>query len=234
MKKFLASLLISAFLFPLALFAQPSKYVKLGVNYSSFRTEGGKSKPGLTFGVGKNCYPIQNFRGSWGIEVGYTKEKILLEHKTWPTNFFPPYSGVVNGGFEVSLSYLDLSMYLGYFLNAQKAVNFEVFVGPSLSLPVGNSTKGTDSEIIYLAPDEISRFDFDFYHYDADPGPALLPFMERGMNLNTSMIVGTKLHWKHVHLSLSYSRAISKTEGIISLTLFDKIDRFSVSVGIDF
>lgn len=233
MKMFLASLLSAAFLCPAMLFAQPSNYLKLGVNYSSLRTEGGKSEPGLTLGFGKNYYPIRNFRGLLGFEVGYAREKILLEDKTWPTSFFPPYSGVVKGGFEISLSYLDLSLLLGYLLNAGKTVDFEFFVGPSLSLPVGNSTKGTGSETIYLAPEEISRFDFDFYHYDADPGPALLPFIERGMNLKTSMIVGTKLYWKRVHLSLSYSRAISKTEGIISLTLFDKIDRFSVTVGID-
>ena len=37
-----------------------------------------------------------------------------------------------------------------------------------------------------------------------------------------------------MHLSLSYSKAFSKTEGIISLTLFDKIDSFTILVGVNF
>ncbi|MGH7491948.1 MAG: hypothetical protein ACREOO_06095 [bacterium] len=233
MKKPLLWLFVSTILMPLSLFAQPSKYLKLGVNYSSFRTEGGKSEPGLTLGFGKKHNPIQDFDGFWGFELGYARERILLEDKTWPTSFFPPYSGVVNGGFEVSLSYFDLSLYLGYLLKAKKIVSLEFFVGPSLSIPVGNGTKETGSKIIYLDPEEIAGYDFDYYHYDADPGEGL-PFIERGMNLKTSMIVGAKLHWRNFHLSLNYFRAFNKTEGIISLTLFDKIDRLSLSGGVDF
>lgn len=227
-------LFVTGMFTPLSLFSQPSRYVKLGVNYSSFRTEGGKSKPGLNLGFGKKYYPIQNFDGFWGFELGYARERILLEDKTWPTSFDPPYSGVVIGGFEISLSYLDLSLYLGYLLNATKMVDLEFFIGPSLSIPVGNSTKGTGSKTMYLDPEEISDYEFDFYFYDADPGEPLLPFIERGMNAIKSMVIGTKLHWRRIHLSLSYSRAFSKTEGIISLTLFDKIDRLSLSVGLDF
>jgi len=233
-KKLILCSLASTLLTPLLLFAQPTKYVKLGINYASLRTEGGKSEAGLNLGFGKKYYPIEKFNGFWGLELGYAQERVLIKDKTWPTSFHPPYSGVVIGGFEISLSYLDLSLYLGYLLNATKTVDLEFFVGPSLSIPVGNNTKGTGSKTIYLDPEEFCDYEFDFYFYDADPGEPLLPFIERGMNAVTNIIIGTKLHWRRVHLSLSYSRAFNKTEGIISLTLFDKIDRLSLSAGIDF
>jgi hypothetical protein len=195
--------------------AQHSKYLKVGVNYASFRTEGGKSQPGLSFGFGKKYYPLQNFGGHWGFELGYAREKILLEDKTWPTSFFPPYSGVEKGGFNISLGYLDLSLHIGYLLNVKKMVGLEFYIGPSLSIPIDNNTKVTGSETIYLDPKEISDDDFDFKRYDADPGPALLPFIERGMNFNTNMIVGTALHWKYIHLSLSYSGRLAKPKVLL-------------------
>ena len=96
-KSSMICLLALMFLAPLSLIAQPSKYVKLGVNYSSFRTEGGKSQPGVSLSIGKKHYPIQKFNGFWGFELGYARERILLEDKTWPTSFAPPYSGIVIG-----------------------------------------------------------------------------------------------------------------------------------------
>ena len=96
------------------LFAQPTKYLKLGVNYSFFRTEGGKSEPGLTIAFGKNYYPIQNLSGFLGIGIGYVQKKAKLENKTWPTDFDPTFSNVEIGDLQYQIRYIEIPINIGY------------------------------------------------------------------------------------------------------------------------
>lgn len=219
---------------PQALSAQKSRYVKTGVNYSTFRTKGGKSQPGIVIGAGKKFYPIHKFNGFWGVELGFVNERIRIKDKTWPTNFHPPYSGITRGGFEVHLNYIDFSILFGFKALNLGLVDAELFLGPCLAIPVKNNTKVTGTTIIYLDPEQMKNYEFDYLHYDADPGDPLLPFIERGMNINKSLSFGAKLYWKNLHLTLNYVRSFSKTEGIIGLTLFDYLDKFMISFGADF
>jgi hypothetical protein len=55
--------LFMIFLLPVALQAQSPTYIKLGVNFSSFRIEEGKSKPGICLAIGKDFYPLHSFNG---------------------------------------------------------------------------------------------------------------------------------------------------------------------------
>jgi hypothetical protein len=106
MKKFLASLFIGAFLFPPLLFAQPSKYLKLGANYSSFRTE--KSESGLTFGFGKDFYPSRSFNGFFGFDLSYVTKNLKLENKIWPPGFDLKDSNVSVGDIPLDRSYRNI------------------------------------------------------------------------------------------------------------------------------
>jgi len=213
--------------------AESRTYLKLGANYSTFRTQEGESKPGLSFGIGRRYYAPYNSKSFLGGELSFNEERILIEDRTWPMGEYRHFSGVITGDFDIDLSYTDITIYLGYSIKILKSLDLEFSIGPSLSIPVENNTKRTVTKQEFFEQ-EISDYDYDFYHYDSDPGPTLIPFMVRGMDLNAGIIIKTALHWKCLDLSLNYFRVLSEPKNLIGLTLFDEIDRLSLSVGVDF
>jgi len=226
-------LLVLALLFPILLHAECRTYINLGANYSTFRTQEGESKPGLSVGIGRRYYAPYNSKSFLGGELSFNEEKILVENITWPMGEYRHFSGVITGDYDIDLNYFDISLYLGYRLKILKSSDLEFSVGPSLSIPVDNNTKRTVTKEEFFEQ-EISDYDYDYYHYDADPGPTLIPFMERGMDPNAGINMKITLCWNYLHFTLDHFRALTTTKKIIGLTLFDKIDWMSLLIGISF
>ena len=220
MKKLMVCLLALMFLAPLSLFAQPSKYVKLGVNYSSFRTEGGKSEPGLTFGVGKDFYSTQTSNGFVGFEVNYTRKKVILENKTWPSGFNPDDSDVVIGDIRTDISFIDIPFRIGYKLPIKKQnISMQVLSGFAVSLPIKDHSGGTINDIIFFYSNEKGVFEFDYVRWT-----------DKSTSVSVNIQFGARICANSIGLDVMYLHAITNTEGFVVQTISDKIDTFKVAL----
>lgn len=218
MKKLLAPLFIGAFLFPPLLLAQPSNYLKLGINYSSLRTEGGKSGPGLTLGVGKDFYPIRSFNGFFGLNLSYVTKKLKLENKTWPTNMQLEWSDVEVGDIPLDRSYLELHTKLGYsFPLSHNKAAIELFAGPLLSFPIKYSSRFLSDSTIFLEPDERGKYEFDYLRCESEGADEFLYWF-----------MGIAVVYKSFGIEIRYDRAASSQECIRGLTINDALDSFHV------
>lgn len=224
MKKLILGLCVSTLLPPLLVFAQPTKYVKLGVNYSSFRTEDGKSEPGLTFGVGKDFYPIRSFNGFLGLEVNYTRRRVTLENKATPTSFDPRYADVVIEDINASIAYLDMLLKVGYIpLKKNDKYSLQTFGGFGISFPIKNHTELNEKAIIFLGPNEKGKFEFDYVigNYES-------------INTSTNLLVGMAIDYEPFMLYVNFNRALNKTRGFTNLSVKDAIDSFCMSLAYSF
>lgn len=219
MKKFFALLFIGAFLCPLLLFAQPSNYLKLGLNYSSLRTEGGKSEPGLTLGVGKNFYPIRSFNGFLGLNLGYVTKRLKLENKTWPTGLNPNDSNVSVGDVLLDRSYLEFFAEVGYsFSLPYKKTRIDIFTGPMFSFPIKYLSRSLSDSTIFLDPDERGKYEFDYLLCESEGADKILHWF-----------MGVAVGYKSIGIEIRYDRA-SRQNCIRGLTIDDALDSFHVMV----
>lgn len=217
MRKFLAPLFISAFLFPPLLFAQPSTYLKLGVNYSYLRTEEGKNEPGLTVGLGKDFYPIRSFNGFFGLSSSYVIKKLKLEDKTWPTNMQPEWSDVEVGNVPLDRSYLEFHTKLGYrFSLLYNKATIGLFAGPLLSFPIKYSSRFLSDSTIFLDPDERGKYEFDYLRCESEGADKILHWF-----------MGITVTYKSFGIETRYDRA-SRQKCIRGLTINDALDSFHV------
>ena len=220
MKKMMFCLFVMIFLSPHLVFAQPSNYVEFGVNYSSFRTEGGKSEPGLTIGFGKNYYPIQNFNGFFGFDVRYVRKRILLENKRWPSGFDPSNADLMIGDIKSDISFLDLPIRFGYSVQIRKSFNISLQTGASLSIPIKNHTKLKSLKIIQLGSEERGSVEFDYILWDI-----------HGVKGSIDLQYSIALIFRSAVLRFFYSHALTATEGFTDLMISDKLDSFHISFG---
>lgn len=219
MKKFFALLFVGAFLCPLLLFAQPSNYLKLGLNYSSLRTEGGKSEPGLTLGVGKDFCPIRSFNGFLGFNISYATKKLKLENKTWPTDIDPKFSDVRVGDIPLHRSYVEIHPKFGYgFLLSKTKVAMKLFAGPSLSFPIKYLSRFLADSTIFLSPDERGKYEFDYLRCESEGADKILHWF-----------MGIAVVYKSLGVEIRYDRA-SRQNCIRGLTINDALDSFHVMV----
>ena len=200
-----------------SLFAQPTKYLKLGVNYSFFRTEGGKSEPGLAFGVDKDFYPIRSFNGFFGFELGYAIKKFKLQNKTWPTDFYQPeLSDVMIGDIPLDRSYIEFHTKIGYnFPGFRNKVAITLFGGPFFSFPIKYLQRFVADTTIELSPDEKGKYKFDYLRCESD-----------GVDRILNWFVGIAVFYKSIGIDICYNRG-SRTGCIRGLTIDDALDSFS-------
>ncbi|MCA9732717.1 hypothetical protein KC799_11350 [candidate division KSB1 bacterium] len=213
MKKLMVGLFVTILLTPFFVSAQPSKYVKLGVNYSSFRTEGGKSGPGLTLGLGKDIYPIRPFNGFWGFDVSYVTKKMKLENKTWPTGWNPDDSDVRIGDIPLDRSYLEIQTKLGYNISISHIeTNVHLFAGPSLSFPIKYLSRFLADSTIFLEPDERGKYEFDYLRCESEGADKILRWF-----------MGVAVMYRDLGIEIRYDRAL-RQKCIRGLTVNDAQD----------
>lgn len=218
MRRQLVLLLIAILLSAFPVKARSLTSLKLGANISSFRTEAGKSKPGLCFGFGKEFYPIRSCNGFFGFGLDYQQKKYILENRTWPGGMDPNDSDIIMGDINVNISYIEIPLKFGYSVHINNRYTSSIYAGYSLSIPLKNHTKVSNRKSILLGPDERGSYEFDYIREDWDHAMAL-----------TNSYVGVRLSYKRFAIIISYARALSNTEGITNLTVRDKIDTFEIS-----
>jgi hypothetical protein len=218
-----------------SLFARPSRYFKLGLNYSSFRTDEEKSQPGIIFGCGKDFYPIRSFNGFYGFEVGYSGKRLTLENKDWPTHFDTIFTDVSVGDLRVSLGYLEILLRMGYMLRISCGTDLIFYVGPSLLLPVYNGSNIREKRIFALSREQMEKYKFDYCRvYLDEEGRPYLPFTDPEIPIGRNLNFGFRLNWKKIFLDFSYCRASNATRAFESLSVKDKLDSFQSSIGVAF
>ena len=201
--------------------ARTLKYVELGINQSKFRNEACKSKIGPSFGIGLDYYPINSLGAFVGSGLLYQNKKLLVEDRTWPIDIDPRSSNqVVTGDLDISISYLEIPLKIGYSIIIKNQFSSSIFTGYSLSIPVKDHTKVWERDIRELAPDERGTYDFDYVFLD-----------EAGVagNLSTNYHIDLRLGFNRFIIFLSYVRALSSTDDILGWTIHDKIDTFRIS-----
>ncbi len=197
--------------------------IEIGVNYSSLRTEGGTSKPGLCFGVGRDIYPFRSFNGYIGFGLSYVRRTVRLENKTWPSGFYTDDSDIVYGDIIIDESYLDLPVKLGYHFNKSKSISINIYTSLTLSIPIKNHTIYQTNKIVYLTPDEKGTFYFDYYKTD-----------ETYLDKFTNAQIGFILFFKKVGLGCRYEKALTETDCTGFVLIKDKIDSFQIMVHVYF
>lgn len=223
-------ILIFFLLFVSAYPSEKTRHIRYGNTFASFRNVNSKSLNAFHFSYGKDIRP-EDDTGFWGYDLNFSKESIAIKNITWPSNMYPPYEGVVKGGYNISISYVDFLFKIGKSLRLSESSRFKLYLGSSLSIPVSKEINQTSRTSWDLGPNE--HFDFDYLRYDADPGENIIPFMERAMNLKLSVVAGTSFYWRFIHFDVCYWRALNKSGDLLGLTLFDKIDRFILRVGVN-
>lgn len=217
------SFFIIIFLLPCLSDAQSPTYLKVGINHSSFRTEGGKGQIGSYIGIGKEYYPIKTFNGFLGIDLTNIRKKIDVVNKSWPAGFDPTDSDVVIGDIHISIEYLEIPIKAGYSIPINDRSSLSFFTGYAISIPIKNHTSGKQNEIIHLSPDERGKYIFDYVRWD-----------DVKINTSRNFQFGARFVYKPIVLEASYSRALQKTEGFSILIIRDKLDSYQVAVGYTF
>ncbi len=210
--------------------AERTQHIRYGNTFASFRNENGKSLKAVHFSYSKDIRPKED-TGFWGYELNFSKENIAIENITWPTNMYPPYEGVTQGGFKISISYIEFLFKIGKSLQLAQKSRFKIYLGSTVSIPVSKKINQASRSSRDLRPNE--HFDFDYVRYDADPGYSPIPFMQRGMNVKFCAAAGTSFYWRFIHFDICYWRALNESGDLLGLTLFDKIDRFIFRAGIN-
>lgn len=221
MKMPILCLFVSTLLTPLLIFAQPTKYVKLGVNYSSFRTEGGKSEPGLAVGFDRNYYLMQSLNGFWGFGISYVQKKAKLKNKTWPTDFDPTFSNVEIGELQYQIGYLEIPLNIGYdIIRKNNRIFLRAYTGSSLSIPIHKNSAATSRALI-LEPDQKGKFKFDYLRWDGVGALSTL-----AVNLHADVV----FYYGRFGIDFHYSRAFSEIKPSGALTVQHKLDSIQITL----
>ena len=197
--------------------------IEIGVNYSSLRTEGGTSKPGLCFGVGRDIYPFRSFNGYIGFGLSYVRRTVRLENKTWPSDFDYNWADIEYGNITISDSYLILPVKLGYHFYKNNKVSINVYISLSRCIPIMDHKRYDHIKTVYLTHEEKGTLDFDYGKAD---GP--------NRTASTCAEIGFILFFKKVGLGCRYEKALSETDCTGFVLRKDNIDSFQVMVHVYF
>lgn len=223
MKKISLFFLIILFLLPLSVDAKISKYVGVGVTRASLRTEGGKSEWGKFVGLGLEY--SSDYSVLVAIEAAYATKEATLENKTWPGSSFLPVSYVSVGDIPIDGSYLEISATIGYRLPIFcNRAYVKLFAGPTLSRQLKYLGKIRIHSGIYLNPDEIDKYKFDYLRAES----------EGAVNTSINSMVGGAISYKALRLEARYSRSYTKRNYMLGLRINDEIESFSILLGYTF
>lgn len=224
MKVKISIVLLFLLAIPLTTEAKFSKYVGVGLNRSSFRTEECKSLIGASVELGLDYYPVKSFGGFIGSGILYQNKRVFLENRTWPSHLDPKHSfEVKSGDFNVTVSYLELPLEIGYSFKFTTQFLFSIFSGYSLAIPLKDHTKTQNRKIRPLMPDEFGVFEFDYRLTD-----------ESGVPVSINQDIGCQFSYSQYFLIISYAKSLSSTKSLEGKSVDDKIDSFKISFAYQF
>jgi len=209
---------------PLSTEAKFSKYVGVGLNRASFRTEECKALWGPSLEIGLDYYPVKSFGGFIGSGLMYQNKKLFMENRTWASAWPSEYSEWVwSGDFDVSISYLEIPLQIGYSIKINDGFSASIFSGYSLAIPLKDHTRTKNRKVTPLMPNEIGAFDFDYFLTD-----------ESGVPCSINHHIGCQLSYYQYILIISYAKGLSSTKSLEGKSVDDKIDAFKISIAYRF
>jgi len=224
MKAKIPIVLLFLWAIPLTAEAKFSKYVGVGLNRSSFRTEECKSLIGASIELGLDYYPVKSFGAFIGSGIIYLNRRSFLENRTWPSALNLNFSEEVRTGeIKVNIAYLEIPLHIGYSIKIRDNLICGIFSGYSLSLPSVDHSKSKINSVRKLKPYEFGKVDYDYVLVD-DPS----------MGLSNNYIIGFRTTCNHYSLLLCYLKALSTTKSISGKSLHDKINTLKISVAYKF
>jgi hypothetical protein len=195
------------------------KYVEIGINQTKFRKEVCKSKIGPSFGMSVDYYPMNAFGAFIGSGLLYQNKRLLVKDRTWPSALDPRWaSWIITGDFDISISYLEIPLHLGYSIRLNGQISSHIFTGYSFSIPIKDHTKVRETAIRELAPDEQGTYDFDYVLVD-----------ESGVSYSKNFYIGFRLAYNRFALLFNYVKALSLTKDMLGISIHGKIDSFRTS-----
>jgi hypothetical protein len=171
-KKLILCLLVSTLLTSFSLFAQPSKYVKLGGNYSYLK-EPSYGEPGgsYLYGIGKDwqLYRWIQLRTELLISHSSTLLKDRSVHTLDPYESFPylPNEPRTISYFDIDihLRYLEIPLLLRVERSLRKSLSIGLEIGYSLKFPLKDASQNTvlrRIKSIDLTDEQRQNFRFDY------------------------------------------------------------------------
>jgi len=199
-------------LLPFSAIAKTTKYFGIGKTRATLRTEKGKSEWGRFVGLG-----VEYSRPSFlllAIEAAYTTKTVILENKSWPSNFGVDHSGKHIGDVPIDGSYFEIATKGGYhFQIFGKLASVKLFVGPAIS-----------TRIRYL-----SSFRANIHlDYDPEKGPYEFDYLrcesEGVSGTSIDSIFGVDISYKAIGVEIRYARSLTERKCLRGLTINDKLD----------
>jgi hypothetical protein len=197
--------------------AETNKYITLGTNLSTLRSQGGKSEWGKFIGFGlkysKQTSLFLAFEGA------YATKKFTLENISWQSDSELYNSGKNIGDITSYGSFFELTTKVGYHLpKIHKQVSIELFLGPTISFHYRYTGKAKVHEHLWY-DDEKGPHEFYYIHCENE---GLVP------NISIDGTVGAFISYKAFGIEIRYARSSEERTCIGGLTINGKWDSFYI------
>ena len=220
MAKKIILLVICQILLSSNLIAKPSSFLRFGTNISKFRTENGKSKPGISFGFG-NEFPVSVFpNGFWGFTLCLNNKIIYLEKRTWKIYPHETNSQIGLGDIDVNILYLELPIIIGRSIAKKDGSSLNIYTGFEVSVPIKNNTRITNQ---IFSQDNLTN---GGKNYD------YIPVDENYITPTTGLLLGASLSSEKISFIVNSAWGLVNTTGFTNLNVKDKIDTFELLLAI--
>ncbi len=197
--------------------AETNKYITLGTNLSTLRSQGGKSELGKFLGFG-----IEYSKQSslfFAFECAYATKKFTLENISWPSDSELYNSGKTIGDFFYNGSFLELSTKFGYhFPKIQKQISIKLFTGPAISFHYSYSCQVKEHKHLWY-DEEKGPYEFDYITCDSE---GMVP------DISIDGTIGAIISYKAFGVEFRYARSSKERTCISSLTINDKLDSYYI------
>jgi hypothetical protein len=199
------------------LFAKSNWSIKLGTNYSVFRSENETElKPGFTFGIVRTKSIFKNAFFTW--EVLFISKNGTLKEMVIPRSVNEPFHSVSIWDIGFTIYQVEIPFLIKYDIIKVRDVKLELQSGLGLSLSLFENTNITRL-YSYDSPDPI--FEYDARKTDLDPTSGGGGFMyEAGLGFEFPLFL----------LECRYSHAFFDIEPTDSFLINKELDSFHVAL----
>lgn len=211
--------------------AQNNYYLKAGLNTAKFRTEKIVTQRGITMGGGY-AFHVSKIKNSFiALELLYTTKKALLKDRTVLQFKDVKYVGYIED-IEFNYHYLEFPLKYGWRINLSKNKEIILFSGFTWNIPLYYRGVEKIKHLFSIPRKELENQPYDYWVVDLDESaPAILLALGKS---TLDCIFALKINFNFLSVEFNYSRAIHETKEFSSLTLRDKIDTYTITMGYNF
>ena len=214
--------LVLLFVFTFLLVAHQKVYcergIKIGKNYTVFKNKDIDIEPGYTFGLYFERPFIKKTTISWEIlctnKKGNVKNAIVTDNVHPNDRVWVSYNDI-----SCSVIFLEIPIFLKYYIPIKNVVKFDMYIGPSLSLGIVDKSSSKLLEEKKFDWNERYRGPVDYILNDETLGPFYMTLFNSGLNVN----IGAGFQWSSLHFEFRYSKSSHKIQYIKPVQFYEKI-----------